>query len=123
MERAIDLFLEDELVECLIGFALYFSILCWIQTYKDNRLTRIGWLRKNWFQFLIGILVCLIMVAKDDDIMHEFFESGKVWPWYIYFCGGFVLNILYQIVDIIPRVSEYFVKKYTKRFGIKLNGK
>ena len=111
MEEIIDNFFDDPFAMSITGMVLYFSIICWLETSK-SKLTLKGWFDKNWFQLFIGLMVCFVMVAKDDEIMNDFFNSGKVWPWYIYFCGGIILNILYQVVALFPKIAEYFVKKF-----------
>ena len=112
MSEWIDTFLDDEFNQCIFGMVLYFSVICWLETSK-SKLTIFGWLKKNGFQLFIGAIVCLIMVAKDDEIMRDFFAEGKKWPWYVYFSGGIVLNILYQVVALFPKIAEYFVKKFS----------
>ena len=113
MEELIDKFFDDEFNQCITGMVLYFSVICWLETSK-SKLTMLGWFNKNWFQLFIGLLVCFIMVAKDDEIMRDFFAEGKKWPWYIYFCGGIVLNVVYQVFALFPKIASYIVKKIVK---------
>jgi hypothetical protein len=112
MEHKIDAFFEDAFNMSILGMLLYFGALCWIETKNNKNLTVKKWLQKNALQLALGLLVCLTMVAKDDDIMHELYNSKSVWPWWVYFSGGIILNILYQIVDMIPKIAEYLVKKF-----------
>lgn len=113
MEEIIDKFFEDPFNKAITGMVLYFGIVCWLETSTNAKLRLKDWFGKNWFQLLLGLLVCVIMIAIDDQIMSDFFEDGKTWPWYIYFCSGIILNVLYQIVPLSKKIAEFIVKKYS----------
>jgi hypothetical protein len=112
MHDFFEILFDDPFYTSVTGFVLWFAFVCWKDTAKSPE-TVMEWCRANWLQFVIAMFLAGLMVAKDDDIMEEFFNSGKVWPWYYYLCGPVIINMLYQVFALVPKISLYFVKKFS----------
>lgn len=109
MEHVIDKFFADDFNITMLGMLIYFIGLIIVETRGPK--TYSWWFKENWLQLVLGLLIVLLMVAKDDVIMEQLNNSGSVWPWWVYLSGGLVVSVVLKIIEYLPKFATKIVDK------------
>jgi len=113
MEEAIDSFFADDFNLTMLCMVAYFVGLIIVET-KSKSYKYKDWFKDNWLQPILGLLIVLIMVAKDDVIMEQIDNSGSVWPWWFYLGGGVIVSVVLKIIEYLPKITGRWVEKLFK---------